>query len=392
MISVPTQRVLSVDVLRGITIAFMILVNDPGDWAHVYPQLDHAEWSGWTLTDLVFPTFLFLMGLSLILSLQSRIARGESRAGLAGHIVRRAAIIFALQVFLGLYPHFHYTHLRLFGVLARIALCYFAAGLICVMTRRASHLAVMVAVLLLGYWALMRFVPVPGFGVPTRDIPLLDHDGNLAAYLDRAFNALTQRYLHTGHLYRGTNDPEGLLSTLPALATTLLGSLTALFLRSPVHSPATRRNTFALAGAALVPAGELWGRTFPINKNLWTSSYVLLAAGIALLALSLLLWLVEPLQTRSRFGRAALWPWLVFGSNAIVAFFVSDFLVETLTRIKLPSGGPGKPTTAWTWLYQHGFARGHSTELTSVAFALAYVAVCFVPNWLLWRKQIFVKI
>ncbi|HEX3969591.1 MAG TPA: heparan-alpha-glucosaminide N-acetyltransferase domain-containing protein, partial [Edaphobacter sp.] len=167
-------RVLSIDVLRGLTIALMILVNDPGDWAHTYAQLDHATWNGFTLTDLVFPNFLFIVGASIILSLQSRISRSPggrldsaTRRTLALHVVRRSATIFALDLFFGLYPHFHYTHLRLFGVLTRIALCYLCAGLICLITQRARTLLAIAAALLIGYWALMRFVPVPGFGIPT---------------------------------------------------------------------------------------------------------------------------------------------------------------------------------------------------------------------------------
>src|SRR5271168_4530021 len=181
----PSNRVLSIDVLRGLTIALMILVNDPGDWAHTYAQLDHAKWNGFTLTDLVFPNFLFMVGASIILSMQSRIAHGDSKKTLALHILRRSAIIFALDLFFNDFPHFHFTHLRIYGVLTRIALCYLCAGLICLVTQRADRLLAICAALLLAYWVLMRFVPVPGFGVPTDDIPLLDPDRNLAAWLDR---------------------------------------------------------------------------------------------------------------------------------------------------------------------------------------------------------------
>src|SRR6266702_3061235 len=227
----PTQRVLSIDVLRGLTIALMILVNDPGDWGHVYSQLDHAEWNGFTLTDLVFPNFLFLVGASIIFSLDGRIARGESRRMLALHMVRRAFTIFLIKMCLTAFPHFHMTNLRIFGVLTRIAICYLIAGLICLITRRARTLAAITAALLVGYWALMRFVPVPGFGVPTHAMPILDPDRNLAAWLDRGFNAFTQRTIHTGTLYNHTRDPEGLLSTIPAVATTLIGCITGLWLR-----------------------------------------------------------------------------------------------------------------------------------------------------------------
>jgi predicted acyltransferase len=392
MTTAPPKRVLSVDVARGITIAFMILVNDPGDWNHVYGQLDHAFWNGWTLTDLVFPSFLFLIGASIIFSLQSRIAKGESRSALAGHIVRRAVILFVLGLFIAAFPHFHLTHLRLYGVLTRIALCYLSAGLICLATRKISHLAIIAATLLIGYWMLMRFVPVPGFGVPTRDIPLLDQVGNLTSWMDRGFIGFTQRFVHAGHLYRAKSDPEGLLSTLPAIATTILGAITGLIIRLPQYTQATKRNILALGAILFIIAGELWNLTFPINKNLWTSSYVLLAAGCSLLVLTITYWLVDMLriQDKSPVARAALWPWLVFGSNAIVVYAISDFLVEILLWIKVPDNG--KTITAWNWIYTHGFARSHSTEVTSLVFAIAFVLVCFIPNWLLWRKQIFVKI
>lgn len=386
------SRVLSIDVLRGITIAFMILVNDPGDWAHVYGQLDHAEWNGWTLTDLVFPNFLFLIGMSLIFSLQSRIGRGDSRLVLARHIVRRAVILFAIDIFLSGFPYFHLAHLRIYGVLTRIALCYLCAGLLLLVTRKVSHLAMITAALLVGYWALLRFVPVPGFGVPTRDVPMLDMNGNLTAWLDRGVNAAMQRTIHMGRLYRGTRDPEGLLSTLTAIATTLIGSITALFMRSKRYTAATKRNGFAAAGILFLLAAGLWSRSFPINKNMWTSSYVLLTAGFSLLGLALFYWLVdmERIQERSRVARAALWPWLVFGSNAIVVYVLSELLVEVLVWIKVPYAGT--KITALLWVYLHGFSHGRSTEVTSVAFAVAFVAVCFVPNWLLWRRKIFVKI
>jgi predicted acyltransferase len=397
-------RVLSIDILRGLTIALMILVNDPGDWAHTYAQLDHAQWNGFTLTDLVFPNFLFIVGASIIFSLHSRIARGESRRTLALHVLRRSAIIFAIDLFFGLYPHLHYTHLRIYGVLTRIALCYLCAGLICLITQRADRLLAICAVLLIGYWVLMRFVPVPGFGIPTHDMPILDPDRNLAAWLDRGINDLLQRTLHTGRLYRRTNDPEGLLSTLPAIATTLLGSVTALWLRrvdtsrNRAQGSITRSmclNGLLLAGILSLAAGSVWNLSFPINKNLWTSSFVLFSAGWALLLLALFYWLVDVRHfNETKAGKWLTFPWLVFGSNAIAAFCVSEFLVINMIWIKIPhSIGPsGNPVTAWYWTYHNLFAFNGSTNVTSLAFALAFVAVCFLPNWLLWRKRIFLKV
>jgi predicted acyltransferase len=434
-----SPRVLSVDVLRGLTIALMILVNDPGDWSHAYSQLDHAEWNGFTLTDFVFPNFLFLVGASIIFSLESRIARGDSKRTLWLHMLRRAATLFAIKMFLSAFPHFHLTHLRLYGVLTRIALCYLAAGLICLIVwntrHRARTLVAITAALLVGYWILMRFVPIPGFGVPTHAMPILDPDRNLAAWLDRAVNAFTQRYLHTGSLYNHTRDPEGLLSTIPALATTLIGCITGLLLRRvsvsqtnavvPINSkePSSRPErsavegpphlvraattitptrclkTLLLAGLLSLALGLVWNIAFPINKNLWTSSYVLFSAGCSLLLLALFYWLIDIRRMNEKpAGKALLWPWLVFGSNAITAFVLSNFLVELMLWIKVPAGAlinPAAPSThisSWLWIYRHIFARHHSTELTSVAFAIAFTALCFLPNWLLWRRKIFLKI
>ena len=403
----PTTRVLSIDVLRGITIAFMILVNDPGDWSHVYAQLDHAKWNGWTLTDLVFPNFLFLVGAAIILSLNARLRRGDSRRMLALHIVRRAAILFALKMFLSAFPYFHMTHLRIYGVLTRIAICYLVAGFICLLTQRARNLLAISAALLVGYWVLMRFVPVPGFGIPTHEIPLLDPDRNLAAWLDRGVNVFFQRTIHTGVLYEHTRDPEGLLSTIPAVATTLLGSVAALWLRwKKDHPNPTVRAwvpeidsmvttaVLVLCGAFCLAASQLWNFWFPINKNLWTSSYVLFAAGCSLLGLAVCYWLIDVKRLHeTRAGKWLTWPWLVFGSNAIAVYSISILIVKTMLWIKVPSGlGDGKTITAWFWVYHHIFARHHSSEVTSLAFGLAFVAVCLIPNWLLWRKRIFIKI
>ena len=168
------ERIQSVDLLRGITIALMILVNDPGDWAHTFSQLDHAAWDGWTLTDLVFPTFLFLVGASTVFSLEARERKGDCRKTLAGHIIWRATKLFLLKTALSLFPYFHWTHMRIYGVLTRIAMCYLLAGLVLLMTRRIRVLLAIVAVLLVGYWVLLRWVLVPGAGMPVHDFPLLD--------------------------------------------------------------------------------------------------------------------------------------------------------------------------------------------------------------------------
>jgi len=407
----------------------MILVNDPGDWSHVYAQLDHAPWNGFTLTDFVFPNFLFLVGASIVFSLESRIARGEGKRTLALHMFRRALTLFAIKMFLSAFPHFHMTHLRIFGVLTRIAICYLIAGLICLAIwnsrRRVPKLLAITAALLVGYWALMRFVPVPGVvvmftsnAIPTHAIPILDPVNNLAAWLDRGFNAFTQRFLHTGSLYNKTRDPEGLLSTIPAVATTLIGCLTGLWLRranqNDCHSERSEESpnsargaansvrrpySFVLYGFLSLALGLLWNHTFPINKNLWTSSYVLFSAGLSLLLLALCYWLIDIRRLNDRpIGKTLLWPWLVFGSNAITAFIISNFLVELAIWIKVPAGAwvspsnPAKYISTWQWTYIHLFARHGSTCVTSVAFAICFVALCFFPNWFLWRRKIFLKV
>jgi len=394
-------RVLSIDLLRGLTIALMILVNDPGDWGHVFAPLDHAPWNGWTLTDLVFPTFLFLIGASLIFSLDARAKKGNCRKTLSGHVILRAAKILLLQYILVFFPRMHWQGMRLYGVLPRIALCYLIAGLILVATMKLQHrvraISVVIALLLIGYWVLLRWVPVPGAGLPGRDIPFMDPNLNLTSWLDRTCMVWTQHWLHTGTLYLKTRDPEGLLSALPAVASTLLGALAGLWMRRPRGERGTRsllrmQLTLAAAGLVGVLAGELWSHWFPINKNLWTSSYVLLAAGWAALALAALSWLVDRrAEPWPRWLRIGTWPWFVFGSNAIAAFTVSVMVVKTCLYFKI-LGPDGIKRSLWLLYYQTFFARHTSNQWTSLAFAMTIVAICFLPNWWLWRKKRFLKI
>jgi predicted acyltransferase len=231
----------------------------------------------------------------------------------------------------------------------------------------------------------------------------MDQTQNLTSWLDRVTMSFTQRWLHTGRLYLTTRDPEGLLSTLPAVASTLLGALTGLWMRQTRGaqgsialrgSSALHRMqlTLAIAGIVAVLAGELWSPWFPINKNLWTSSYVLLSAGWAALALALLSLLVDRRpEPWPRWLRLSTWPWFVFGSNAIAAFAVSVILVKTCLYVKV-LGADGVKRTLWLLYYQNLFARHSSTNWTSLAFALSIVLICFLPNGWLWRRKIFLKI
>jgi predicted acyltransferase len=403
-------RVLSIDILRGLTIALMILVNDPGDWSHTFAQLDHAKWNGRTLTDLVFPTFLFLIGVSVVFSMAARSEKGDCRKTQAGHIFLRFVKLAVLAWALGYFPRMHWT-MRIYGVLMRIAICYLVGALILLAVsflrenRRAAVLACLVTAILLGYWVLMRFVKVPGAGHPEVDFPLLDPMLNLAAYIDRAVSGWMLAHLHTGRLYEGTRDPEGLLSTLPAVGTLLIGALVGMGMRRPEwmqrDKRAGLRALMLWAGSAMFCAGAVWGRWFPINKNLWTSSYVLLCAGIATMVLTLLGWLVDGREAAGRdvasrdlawplWLRVTTWPWLVFGSNAIAAFTVSIVLVKAALFFHGAEVG-GKPRTLWWHAYYDVFARHGSNDWTSLAFAICFVMVCFVPVWMLWRKRIFLR-
>jgi predicted acyltransferase len=388
-------RVQSVDVLRGLTIALMILVNDPGDWGHVFKPLDHADWNGWTLTDLVFPTFLFLMGASMVFSLQTRTNRGDCRKTLTGHLFSRTGKLLLLTFVLVYFPRMHFHTLRYFGVISRIAVCGLLAGLVLIATtklkNRVAVLVGVVALLLVGYWILLRWVPVPGIGMPGRDMPFMDENLNMTSWMDRGFVGWTQHWFHTGSLYKKTRDPEGLLSTLPAIGTVLLGALSGMWMRAEGFTQRMRLG-LASAGIAAVAAGELWSVWFPINKNLWTSSYVLLAAGIAALVLAALSWLMDGReQPWPKWLQISTWPWFVFGSNAIVAYTTSAVLVKAAIYFKI-TDADGDRTSVWSWIYENVFARHGSGYWTSLAFAVCFVVVCFLPNWFLWRKKWFWKV
>ena len=366
-------RLISLDVLRGITIAFMILVNNNGDERHAYWPLKHAQWNGWTPTDLVFPTFLFVAGLSLVFSFESRLAKGASKLSLFLHALRRSIILFALGLVVNGFPFFHWQTLRIYGVLQRFAVCLLIVSALHLWKRGAKSKIVVLIAALIGYWIIMRWIPVPGYGLPTRDIPLLDKDANWVAYIDR--------HIFPGRLYEGTRDPEGLLSNLPALGTALLGMLAALWLR-------TKRSNYAkflgLLGGAIAGLllGKIWGHSFPINKKLWTSSYVLFAAGWSLLGLSICYWLIEIKQWK----RGWTFPWLVFGSNAIAAYVFSELLSPLVGDVLFGHRSLG------SIIYAHVFAHVPDRALGSLLYSLCYVAVCFIPVLILYRKKIFIKI
>jgi predicted acyltransferase len=371
------SRLVSLDVFRGITIAGMLLVNNPGSWAHVYPPLLHAEWHGWTPTDLIFPFFLFIVGVSMTLSFGRRMERGAERGDLFRHAARRAAILVALGLVLNGFPTYDLSSIRLPGVLQRIGLAYLVASGIVLFTGLRAQVAA-AAVLLLGYWAAMSWIPVPGYGAGAIDDPT----GNLAAYLDRTI-------LGTQHLWAqaGTWDPEGLLSTLPAVGTVLTGVFAGRWIATARAEPRRMVGGMVAAGAVGVAAGLLWDLAFPINKPLWTSSYVVFTSGAALLFLAACYWVVD-----LRGWRRWAWPFVVFGMNAIAAFFLSSLAARLIVLIRLPVEEEGAGVPLKTFLHETLFASWAVPRDASLLFALGYVAVWVGLIWLLHRKGIFLKV
>jgi predicted acyltransferase len=363
------SRLLSLDVFRGLTVAAMVLVNNPGTWRAVYGPLRHADWHGWTPTDLVFPFFLFIVGVAIPLALGPRLDASEPRGSLVGKIVRRAAVVFALGLLLHGIPGFDFATIRIPGVLQRIAVCYLIAVLLFLVTGWRAQAAV-TAGALLGYWAALTLVPVPGFGAGD-----LGKEGNLAAWLDRL--VLGPHIWKAARVY----DPEGILSTAPATATTLLGVLAGHWIRAQ-RPPAVTARGLAAAGIAGIALGLAWGRWFPINKPLWTSSYAVFTAGAALTALAACYWTIE--IRRSRWWTA---PFAVLGLNALAVFFLSTLVARLLIAIQVASAG-GRPRALHAVLYDALFAPWAAPPVASLAWALANVLIWLLAMWPLARRNI----
>jgi predicted acyltransferase len=368
-------RLMSLDLFRGATIALMILVNNPGSEPVTYWPLQHAHWNGWTPTDLVFPFFLFIVGVAMAFSFTSRLNRGDSRGSLLKHVLWRGLILAAMGIFLNGFPnHYGLDHWRFYGVLQRIAICYVITAVLELWTDWRTQLAVAVACLV-GYSLLMRFVPVPGFGIPTHDMPILDPDRNIAAWLDRK--------LLMGHLYEVTRDPEGVISTIPAVATCLAGLLTGKWLRTQ-NSPSKKALIMAAVGMVAIAAGKLWNLSFPINKKLWTSSYVLFTAGLALIFLALCYWVVDGKRLRGWWTKLV----LIFGMNAIAAYFFAEVVAKLLELHLASLGGQ----TIQAWLYERLFVPLASPPNASLIYAIVFVVFCWCAMAVLYRNRLFLKI
>lgn len=321
------ERIVALDVLRGLAVAGMILVTSPGDWAHSYAPLRHAEWAGWTPADLVFPTFLFCVGMAVGLSAPRIAAAERTSRALWTKVARRTGLLILLGLALNLLPHFDFAHLRIPGILQRIGVCYALASAVCILPAkigldgrlriRIGTTASAVLALLLGYWALLVFVPVPGFGAGR-----FDSLGSLPAFVDRAVFTIPHLWPYGRTEGVGvTYDPEGVLSTLPATANVLIGAIAGSLMSGPA-SQGRRALLLSLAlGVLLVVAGLALDPILAINKRIWTSSFALFSSGASLLALVLL---QAVLQLKA--AHVAAWPLTVLGGNAILAFVMSQLL------------------------------------------------------------------
>ncbi|MBI4469694.1 MAG: DUF1624 domain-containing protein [Acidobacteria bacterium] len=361
-------RLESLDALRGIAIAGMIIMNNPGDGSAVYGPLRHADWNGWTAADLVFPLFIFIMGVAEDLSLVRRRTAGMTEGPILSQVVKRSLLLFGFGLLGGGWPFLPMESIRLPGVLQRIALCYLISFLILMKARLPGRIIAILAILL-GYWGLMEAVPVPGYGAGN-----LTPEGNLASFVDRK--------LMGGHLLMRTYDPEGLLSTLPAVATALLGGVAAQLLR--LNATARRKSRLLMVGGAgLMAGGWLWGWIFPINKTLWTSSYALFTAGIAALALAICYHLIE---TR-RWSRWAV-AFRILGMNSILAFFLSGALEQLLKSIRL-DGPDGAGNSIKSWIFKHVFLPAADPINASLLYAVCSLLIWLGVMTILYRRKYF---
>ena len=428
MESTSGQRLLSLDVFRGVTIAAMVVVNNPGTWSAVYPQLKHAEWHGWTVTDFVFPFFVFIVGVAIPLALGKRIENGTTSREVSLRILYRSFVIFGLglfqmgfpffdpsktdlspyvqiPVFIGLilcagffiadrfkasivavaavaailacaylfdqgFPFEKMERIRIMGVLQRLALCYFFAALIFIRTGWKSQIGI-ACVLLLTYWGLMHF----GGGGD------LSPEGNFSGYIDRMI-------LGEEHIWRSSKvyDPEGLLSTIPAIATCLIGVLCGSLINRKQIPLESRINPMFVIGFALTAMGWVWSFWFPINKPIWTSSYALYTSGIAMIFLASLMYLID-VRSYKRWT----YPFMVFGVNALALYFASSILTRIMLAIKVDSI-EGKTIHSQRWIYDSFFKPLADPMDASLIFALVYLLLWYLLMWALYKKRIFIKV
>ncbi len=371
-----TNRLISLDVFRGLTVALMILVNNPGSWGAIHPPLRHADWHGWTPTDLVFPFFLFAVGVALSLSFSRRLEAGAAQPELVQKVLTRTVIIFIFGLLLNGFPYNNLESLRVWGVLQRIAICYLMAGLTVVLVRTNTQRAVVLGAFILTYEFLMRLPLVNGWGHGSFELA-----DSFVRWVDLGWPGAI-------HLYQGKGlpfDPEGLVSSLPAAAGTLVGFFVGEFLRQ--ETPLVRRlRTLAVAGVLLTATGLFLGQIEPINKQLWTVSYTVLMSGLAILALTICVWIIDVRRWQRWVN-----PAIVFGSNALLAFVGSGLLARIFNLIKV-TGAEGAQSSLKTAIYA-GFCRPLAGPVNgSLLYAIATLVLWWAILRLLYRRQIFLKI
>ncbi|MBN2613124.1 MAG: DUF1624 domain-containing protein [Bacteroidales bacterium] len=359
------ERLISLDAFRGYTIAAMILVNHPGSWDHVYAPFSHKEWNGVTPTDLIFPFFIFIVGVSIVLAYSKRVASGTSSKKTVIKITSRFLKIFLVGIFLNLLHAPSLQELRIAGVLQRIAVVFLVCSLLFLFTSWRTWLITGI-IILIGYWLAMVLVPTPEYGKA-----MLEPGINLAARVDRL--------ILPGSMWMKTWDPEGILSTLPAIATGIAGMLTGMIITGKPEKEHKILWIFT-AGFLATITGQAWGWVFPLNKSLWTSSYVLFTGGLACMTLAASMFVVDILQ-RKRFTKIG----IVFGANAITIYVLSE-LMFLLDMIKIQGQSPVT--------HFMNLCAGISipSKLASLLYALLIVVICYIPAWLLYRKRIFIKL
>lgn len=468
-----SDRLISLDVFRGLTIASMILVNNPGTWGKIYAPLGHAPWHGWTPTDFIFPFFLFMVGTAMTFSFDKRIARGESRRRLAAHVVARAAVLFLLGLILTGFPNFRLitpyilgilgielllenpksategrgsmwrgigwvalalgvvwfavdfryfngptnrsgfnlidsstykylfptqvdpedSYIRVPGVLQRIALCYAAAAAIMLLTKGWVGRLAWALILINAYWVIMKFVDAPAGYIIGNGVPHAKMDAPDGAVFPGGLNDWIDVKLLGRHLYSARPDPEGLLSTIPAVATTLFGILTGAWIRNKKFDNSTKAVGLFAAGNALFIIGACMDCFMPINKKIWTSSYVIFMAGWAGIILGACYYLIDV-----RGFKKWATPFLVLGTNAILAFFASGLLARMMSMVRweVPRPPGYEPATITmnikSWSYQFFTDAFANPKNASLAWALCYVGLWVLLVTPLYRKRIFLKV
>jgi predicted acyltransferase len=366
------QRLLSLDVMRGATIAAMTLVNNPGDWGHIYAPLEHSKWNGCTPTDLIFPFFLFMVGVSTVFAMETKRLDPKNHPKMIWSALRRMVTLIIISWGIQLFYHYDrgFGLLRFPGVLQRIALVFFICSILYIKCSQKTRDWMMVFALV-GYYIIMTFIPVPD-GTPAN----LNPETNFGAWLDRVV-------FTSNHLWRESKtwDPEGLLGTLPAIGTGLFGIRVGSWLKRPDRDNGVKVSWLFTYGVLSVVVSLLWDLFFPINKSLWTSSFVLYTGGLATITLAFCYWLID-VQGYKKYA----WILVVFGMNAITAFVLGDLLQGIIDFV------PVTGTKASTWLYVHGIAPYFAPYNASVIRAIIYLFLTWLPMVWRYKKKIYIKV